>query len=734
MPTIKDIAKAAGVSHGTVSNVLNKRGGVSYEKIRLVEETARAMGYAIDEKASTLRRGKAKTIAILLPTLEEAPYADLYTGALRYAQAQDYSVRLFLTDDLPYLERRAIEDALALKVSGVLAVSCLSGEKAYDALHARKVPMIFLERPRSDEEGASYTFDMDACASALEQMLDTHGIPQANVCLIAGDVSFGNQQALIKSLVSRIHLSGDRLYTNARGQLSPAVGMLTARRPAPDAVICASESIARRIRAAYIQGGSKPPLLLALSSLRTDFCRDYASVALNYRGMGHDAAEALLAAIEMHAPLPSRLYAPARVYPAPAKQATYVRKTKPLRLLAHKTPSIDALRLLIPRFEQRTGIPVELHAVSMHEVHDALNAPNAADWDVIRMDLSRFSSQAEQLLLPLHTLDRQVDDIFARLLPGVRQEYASVNGRILALPFDVSVQMLFYQKPLFENIGQIRAYYELTGESLRVPETYEEFSRVSRFFSRAHRSDSPVPYGSTLALSRPMSLATEFLPRILSAGELSYTPSGCLNLLTPQVLKALEEHIAFSQYVNPTSMGSWGEIALGFINNQSATTVMFTNHGAHFVRNQGHSTSMEIGFATIPGKHPVLGGASIGIGRASSMPQEAYEFIRWASGEEIAPELVMLGGSSACSCVYEYREILDTYPWLAQLPENIRLGVRRSILLRGVSTPPHFDVESIFSNHLLAAFRGIETPLRALEETQKALERMAAFAPLSPSV
>lgn len=60
MPTIKDIAKAAGVSHGTVSNVLNKRGNVSYEKIKLVEETAVAMGYAIDEKASLLRREPPK--------------------------------------------------------------------------------------------------------------------------------------------------------------------------------------------------------------------------------------------------------------------------------------------------------------------------------------------------------------------------------------------------------------------------------------------------------------------------------------------------------------------------------------------------------------------------------------------------------------------------------------------------------------------------------------------------
>ena len=72
MITIKDIAKAAGVSPATVSNVLNKRDGVSYEKIRLVEDTALRMGYHIDKSASALRKGSTKIIALFLPTISEA--------------------------------------------------------------------------------------------------------------------------------------------------------------------------------------------------------------------------------------------------------------------------------------------------------------------------------------------------------------------------------------------------------------------------------------------------------------------------------------------------------------------------------------------------------------------------------------------------------------------------------------------------------------------------------------
>ena len=82
MPTIKDIAREAGVSHGTVSNVINGRGNVSVEKIRLVWQAAEKLGYKVNAKAQSLRLGKDRAIAVMLPGIERVFTERIFCTAL----------------------------------------------------------------------------------------------------------------------------------------------------------------------------------------------------------------------------------------------------------------------------------------------------------------------------------------------------------------------------------------------------------------------------------------------------------------------------------------------------------------------------------------------------------------------------------------------------------------------------------------------------------------------------
>lgn len=110
MPTIKDIAREAGVSHGTVSNVINGRGNVSVEKIRLVWQAAEKLGYKINAKAKSLRLGKEHTIAVLLPGIEYPHWAVMYE-----AFQSEFTQRDILCSSTPPALWRAVNDPCWLR-------------------------------------------------------------------------------------------------------------------------------------------------------------------------------------------------------------------------------------------------------------------------------------------------------------------------------------------------------------------------------------------------------------------------------------------------------------------------------------------------------------------------------------------------------------------------------------------------------------------------------------------
>ena len=150
MATIKDIAQLAKVSQGTVSNVLNGKGIVSSEKIKLVEEAAAQLGYTINERAKILRKGKSKLFAVILPNLLFRQYIDFYVAFTRFLENHGYSVHLFISENNPDTELAILPKIKSAMATGVATFSCLPQDStAYDDAGFAPHEVMYVELNRS---------------------------------------------------------------------------------------------------------------------------------------------------------------------------------------------------------------------------------------------------------------------------------------------------------------------------------------------------------------------------------------------------------------------------------------------------------------------------------------------------------------------------------------------------------------------------------------------------------
>ena len=161
MPTINDIAKEAGVSHGTVSNVLNKTGKVSIEKIRLVEEAIQQLGYVPNVQAKRLRQGSPNTIAVILPSLKETKYIDFFAALqLNFPKSQN-SLLVYQTEDTPAEEEVILDNLRSFGLGALIVISTLSKE-CLEKYRSIQCPIVFVERKPKNLRSNEWFMSFDA--------------------------------------------------------------------------------------------------------------------------------------------------------------------------------------------------------------------------------------------------------------------------------------------------------------------------------------------------------------------------------------------------------------------------------------------------------------------------------------------------------------------------------------------------------------------------------------------
>jgi len=161
--SIKDIAKAAGVSHSTVSRALSDSALVSDETKARIQRLAGEMGYSPDSLARSLVTRQTNTIGVVVTTIADPFIAQVVQGIEATAQDYGYTVILCNSGAVSDREIAAVEMLRSKRVDGVIVTSSRIGALYLEHLERIGVPIVLINNHNEDSGRYTFTVSVDNC-------------------------------------------------------------------------------------------------------------------------------------------------------------------------------------------------------------------------------------------------------------------------------------------------------------------------------------------------------------------------------------------------------------------------------------------------------------------------------------------------------------------------------------------------------------------------------------------
>ena len=152
MPTIRDVAKQAGVAPMTVSRVINNSGYVSEDTRTRVEEAISRLGYVPNMLGPSLRFNQTNTLALVLTDITNPFWTTVARGVEDAAQEAGYSVILCNTDESEAKQDQYLTMLLKRRIDGILLVPSTSTSNVVQTIKNQGVKVVVLDREVNDTE------------------------------------------------------------------------------------------------------------------------------------------------------------------------------------------------------------------------------------------------------------------------------------------------------------------------------------------------------------------------------------------------------------------------------------------------------------------------------------------------------------------------------------------------------------------------------------------------------
>lgn len=641
MATIKDIAKEAGVSLGTVSNVLNKKHNVSLDKIQLVNNAIKKLGYQKNHQASFLKSGSTNHIAVIFPTISLPEYYLVYESLENYFSAQGYQLNLYLTDNQPAKERSFLEKISGDGTQFVIVASCLTDANEYKQYFDVKTTKIIFLYQKLKNAKYYLNFDYQKILNNMAEKVKQNGVNRLGVV--------SDKKYKITSDIELIYCS----------HYSPFEIVKFIQNKGLSAIIAFSLAQAESIYNAFYFCHQSPPQIYTVSHQFNQDAR-FISYYISYDFIVKNIIHIIEGKnIEVQHQDKGFLFTQSKVL------------NSTLRILAISSPSTEALKKILPHFMRQTGIQVHIDTVPFSEISAVLSHPNrASQYDIVRIDMERLPLLVNYLQ-PIDFILQE--DLITHYSPHLIARFCLVNKQLYAIPFDPSIQLLFYHKAIFEDIVTQRLFYEQYKTDLTPPTTFEEFNRIARFFDHNLALKSPIRYGTTL-IDNPEILALEFLVRYYALANQPILAQKTSAFDSQIALRVLENLAELKESAVVLHESWWDKAVERFEKKETAMLMIYANHYSQL----SHNMPSSIGCSPVPGNMPLIGGGSLAMVKGTEKNEEVRLFFDWFLNDEINDLYVELGGVSARKNVLMNQSLIKKSPWISLIEQIDFNGVREN--------------------------------------------------------
>ncbi|GGZ02116.1 LacI family transcriptional regulator [Streptomyces nitrosporeus] len=270
MAGIKDVARRAGVSVGTVSNVINRPEAVLPDTRARVLTAIEELGYVRSESARQLRAGRSRIMALLVLDMGNPFFVDIARGAERAARDAGLGVMVCNSDQSQEEEAEYLGLFAEQRVCGVLITPADATGGTLEAFGRHRIPYVLVDRVAAGP---------DTCAVCVDDvrggMLAVRHLVAAGhrtVAYVSGpgdlyqirDRRQGALQALAEAGLgpgALVEISGGRLDVAAgRDAGARLLGLV----PRPTAVFCANDLLALGVLQSLYAAGVRVPQDIAI--------------------------------------------------------------------------------------------------------------------------------------------------------------------------------------------------------------------------------------------------------------------------------------------------------------------------------------------------------------------------------------------------------------------------------------------------------------------------------------